>query len=86
MNPSCAADFQGGVHSAIAALAALQARRSTGEGQHAWVSVVEVLGTYLNGSGVPGFLFSGQVTGRSGTHMPVFYPWEVAEVEDGCSK
>lgn len=81
--PYCAADFQGGVHGAIAALAALQARRRTGEGQHAWVSVVEVLGTYLNGSGVPGFLFSGQVTGRSGTHMPVFYPWEVAEVADG---
>ena len=81
--PYCAADFQGGLHGAIAALAALQARRATGEGQHTWVSVVEVLGNYLGGSGVPAFVFTGQSTSRSGTHMPVFYPWEVAEVADG---
>lgn len=81
--PYCAADFQGGLHGAIAALAALQARHRTGEGQHAWVSIVEVLGNYLGGSGVPAFVFTGQVTSREGTHMPVFYPWEVAEAADG---
>jgi len=81
--PYCAADFQGGLHGAIAAMAALQARRATGEGQHAWVSIVEVLGNYLGGSGVPAFVFGGQTTTRAGTHMPGFYPWEVAETADG---
>lgn len=81
--PYCAADFQGGIHGAIAALLALRVRRVTGEGQHAWISVVEVMGTYLGGSGVPGFVLSGQLRGRAGTNMDAFYPWQVTPVADG---
>ncbi|MDP6605081.1 MAG: CoA transferase [Dehalococcoidia bacterium] len=81
--PYCAADFQGGVHAAIATLLALQVRRKTGDGQHAWLSVVEVVGSYLGGSAVPGFVFSGQMRGRAGTHMDAFYPWQVTPVADG---
>lgn len=81
--PYCAADFQGGVHGAAAALLALRARRLTGEGQHAWLSIVEVLGVYLNGANIPSFLFHGQLRARSGKHMAAFYPWQVAPVADG---
>jgi crotonobetainyl-CoA:carnitine CoA-transferase CaiB-like acyl-CoA transferase len=81
--PYCAADFQGGIHGAMAALIALRARRRTGEGQHAWISIVEVMATYLAGSALPGYVFNGQLRGRSGRHMAMFYPWEVAEAADG---
>ena len=81
--PYCAADFQGGIHGAAAALLALRARRSSGEGQHAWVSIVEVVGSYLAGSALPGFVFSGQLRSRAGTHMEAFYPWQVTPSADG---
>ncbi len=81
--PYSAADFQGGVHGAIAALLALRARRATGEGQHAWLSIIEVMSVYLSGSGLPGFVFQGQLRGRAGKHMNAFYPWQVAAVADG---
>jgi crotonobetainyl-CoA:carnitine CoA-transferase CaiB-like acyl-CoA transferase len=81
--PYCAADFQGGVHGAIAGLMALRARKATGEGQHAWVSTVELIGTYLSGSALAGYVFNGQLRGRAGRHMAAFYPWEVAPVADG---
>ena len=81
--PYCAADFQGGIHGAAAALLALRARRADGEGQHAWVSIVEVVGTYLAGSALPGFVLSGQLRSRAGTHMEAFYPWQVTPSADG---
>ena len=81
--PFSAADFQGGLHASICALLALQARRASGEGQHAWLSVVEVMASYLGGSGLPGYVFQGQMRGRSGKYMAAFYPWEVAETADG---
>ncbi|MDA1002720.1 MAG: CoA transferase [Chloroflexi bacterium] len=81
--PFCAADFQGGVHGAVAAMLALRARRQSGEGQHAWLSIVEVMGVYLGGAGIPTFVFQGQLRGRAGKHMAAFYPWQVAAVADG---
>ena len=81
--PYCAADFQGGIHGAAAALLALRARRRSGEGQHAWISIVEVIGSYLAGSALPGFVFSGQLRSRAGTHMEAFYPWQVTPSADG---
>ena len=41
--PFAAADFQGGVHGAVTALAALRARRLTGRGQHAWIATTEII-------------------------------------------
>ena len=81
--PYSAADFQGGLHGAVSALLALRARRASGEGQHAWLSTVEIMASYLGGSGLPGYVFHGQMRGRSGKHMDAFYPWEVAETADG---
>ena len=81
--PYCASDFQGGVHGAVTALLALRARRATGEGQHGWISIVEVMGVYLGGAGIPMFLYQGQLRGRSGKHMAAFYPWQVVEAADG---
>lgn len=81
--PYCAADFQGGIHAAIAALAALRVRRRDGAGQHGWVAQTEIMGSYLSGSALPAFVLQGQLRPRAGRHMPAFYPWEVAEVADG---
>jgi crotonobetainyl-CoA:carnitine CoA-transferase CaiB-like acyl-CoA transferase len=81
--PYCAADFQGGIHGAIAALMAQRARRATGEGQHAWLAITEVMGTYLGGYAVPAYIFTGRRISRSGRHMAAFYPWQVAEAADG---
>lgn len=81
--PYCAVDFQGGVHAANAALLAVRARRAMGEGQHAWLSIVEVVGTYMGGASIPTFLYQGQLRGRSGKYMAAFYPWEVAPAKDG---
>ena len=81
--PYCAADFQGGVHGAMTALLALRARRLTGEGQHAWLSVVEVMGVVMGGAALPQYVFQGQVRGRNGVHMDAFYPWQVTPVKDG---
>jgi len=81
--PYCAADFQGGLHAAISAFAALRARRVTGRGQHAWLSITEVLGSIVGGSGLAPFVFTGQSRQRSGFHNPGFYPWQVVPAADG---
>lgn len=82
--PYCAADFQGGVHGAITAMLAQRAHRATGEGQHAWVSIVEVMGTFMGGAAVAPLLYGGgAMRGRSGKHMAGFYPWQVVPVADG---
>ena len=81
--PYCAADFQGGLHGAMTAMMALRARRLTGAGQHAWVSIIEILGTTLAGSGLANYVFLGQLKGRDGAHMQQFYPWQVTPVQDG---
>ena len=81
--PYCAADFQGGIHGAIAALLALRKKRQLKQGLHAWISVVEVMASYLGGSGVPGFVFQGVLGSRDGTHRSGFYPWQVTPAADG---
>ena len=81
--PYCAADYQGGVHAAITALAALRARRITGHGQHAWVSIQEIIGTFMGGAGLAGYVFTGEDRGRTGFHSPGFYPWQVVPAKDG---
>ncbi len=81
--PFCAADFQGGIHAAVAAIAGIRARRATGCGQHAWLATSEVVATFLGGSALTPFVLNGQHRKRAGHHMPAFYPWEVVEVADG---
>tara|TARA_B100001123_G_scaffold60100_2_gene65012 strand:- start:3204 stop:4418 length:1215 start_codon:yes stop_codon:yes gene_type:complete len=81
--PYCAADFHGGVHGAIAALLALRMGKISGQGHHAWISTVEVIASYLNGSGVPHFVFNGGLASRDGTHRSGFYPWQVVPAADG---
>ena len=81
--PFAAADFQGGLHGAITALAALRARRLSGRGQHAWISIAEIISVVMAGSGLAGYVFNGQNRPRSGFHNPGFYPWQVTPAKDG---
>ena len=81
--PYCAAEFQGGVHGAATALLALRARRISGEGQHAWIAIAEILSTVMGGGGLAPYVFSGQSRGRHGFHNPGFYPWQVVPAADG---
>lgn len=82
--PYCAADFQGGIHGAISALLALRMRKKTGLGQHAWISVIEVMTGYLGDSGgLPAFVYQGRIATRDGNHRNSFYPWQVVPAKDG---
>ncbi|MCY4617697.1 MAG: CoA transferase [Chloroflexi bacterium] len=81
--PYDAPQFQGGIHAAIAALLARRATREDGVGQHAWLSIVDIISNVMAGAGVAAFVFTGQSRGRAGTHMNAFYPWQVTPVKDG---
>ena len=81
--PYDAPQFQGGIHAAIAALLARRATREDGLGQHAWLSIVDIISNVMAGAGVAAFVFTGQSRGRAGTHMNAFYPWQVTPVKDG---
>ena len=81
--PYDAPQFQGGIHAAIAALLARRATRADGLGQHAWLSIVDIISNVMAGAGVATFVFTGQSRGRAGTHMNAFYPWQVTPVKDG---
>ncbi len=81
--PYCAADFQGGVHAAMTAMLARRALDLSGEGQHAWLSIVEVMGVVMAGAALAPYVFQGQLRERSGFHNPGFYPWQVVPVKDG---
>lgn len=81
--PYDAPQFQGGIHAAISALLARRATRESGVGQHAWLSIVDIISNVMAGAGVAPFVFTGQSRGRAGTHMNAFYPWQVAPVKDG---
>ncbi len=75
--------YQGGIHAAIAALLARRATREDGVGQHAWLSIVDIISNVMAGAGVAAYVFTGQSRGRAGTHMNAFYPWQVTPVKDG---
>ena len=81
--PYDAPQFQGGIHAAIAAILARRATREDGLGQHAWLSIVDIISNVMAGAGVAPFVFTGQARGRAGTHMNAFYPWQVTPVKDG---
>ena len=81
--PYDAPQYQGGIHAAIAALLARRAAREDGIGQHAWLSIVDIMSNVMAGAGVAAYVFTGQSRGRAGTHMNAFYPWQVTPVKDG---
>ena len=81
--PYDAPQYQGGIHAAIAALLARRATRESGLGQHAWLSIVDIISNVMAGAGVASFVFTGQSRGRAGTRMNAFYPWQVTPVKDG---
>ena len=81
--PYDAPQYQGGIHAAIAALLARRATREDGVGQHAWLSIVDIISNVMAGAGVAAYVFTGQSRGRAGTHMNAFYPWQVTPVKDG---
>ena len=81
--PYDAPQFQGGLHAAIAALLARRATRQDGRGQHAWLSIVDIISNVMAGAGVAAYVFTGQSRPRAGTHMNAFYPWQVTPVKDG---
>ena len=81
--PYDAPQYQGGIHAAIAALLLRRATRGDGLGQHAWLSIVDILSNVMAGAGVAPFVFTGQSRPRAGTHMNAFYPWQVTPVKDG---
>lgn len=64
-------------------LAALRARRLSGQGQHAWVAVAEILATVMGGSGLAQYVFLGQTANREGFHRAGCYPWQVVPTRDG---
>ena len=81
--PYNAPEFQGGIHGAIAALLAGRAVRNGAGGQHVWLSIVDIVGSVMAGSGVAAFLFTGQNRSRAGVRMNAFYPYQVAPAKDG---
>lgn len=81
--PYDAPQYQGGIHGAICCLLGRRAANADGHGQHAWVSIVDILGTVMAGAGVATYVFTGQSRGRAGVRMNAFYPWQVTPVKDG---
>ena len=81
--PYDAPEFAGGIHAAAALLLARRARTADGLGQHAWLSVVDIIANVMAGAGVAAYVFTGQSRPRAGTHMNAFYPWQVTPVKDG---
>ena len=81
--PYNAPEFQGGIHGAIAALLGRRAARNGAGGQHAWVSIVDIVSSVMAGAGVAAYLFAGQNRSRAGVRMNSFYPYQVAPAKDG---
>jgi len=75
--------FQAGVHSAVAVMAALFARKKTGRGQHCDVSETDVWAAFHTGLGIHSYVFGQFVRARWGSHMPGYYPLGVLPCKDG---
>ena len=63
--PYDAPQYQGGIHAAIAALLARRATREDGVGQHAWLSIVDIISNVMAGAGRRGVCLHRAVS-RSG--------------------
>jgi len=74
------ADFQGGVHAAMATLGAYYHKLLTGEGQHVDVSIQECLAAILEMNFMH-WTYAGKETSRLGRRS--IYPWCMLDCKDG---
>ena len=74
------ADFQGGVHAAVATLGAYYHKLLTGEGQHVDVSIQECLAAILEMNFMH-WTYAGKETSRLGRRS--IYPWCMLDCNDG---
>lgn len=74
------ADFQGGVHGAVATLAAYYHRCLTGEGQHVDVSIQECIAAILEMNFMH-YSYGGRETSRLGRRS--IFPWCMLDCQDG---
>jgi len=74
------ADFQGGVHAAVATLGAYYHKLLTGEGQHVDVSIQECLAAILEMNFMH-WTYAGKETSRLGRRS--IYPWCMLDCKDG---
>jgi len=74
------ADFQGGVHAAVATLGAYYHKLLTGEGQHVDVSIQECLAAILEMNFMH-WTYGGKETSRLGRRS--IYPWCMLDCKDG---
>jgi crotonobetainyl-CoA:carnitine CoA-transferase CaiB-like acyl-CoA transferase len=74
------ADFQGGVHAAVATLGAYYHKLLTGEGQHVDVSIQECLAAILE-MNFTHWTYAGKETSRLGRRS--IYPWCMLDCKDG---
>ncbi|MGE4096271.1 MAG: CaiB/BaiF CoA transferase family protein, partial [Candidatus Binatia bacterium] len=74
------ADFQGGVHAAVATLGAYYHKLLTGEGQHVDVSIQECVAAILEMNFMH-YTYAGKETSRLGRRS--IYPWCMLDCQDG---
>lgn len=74
------ADFQGGVHAAVATLGAYYHRCLTGEGQHVDVSIQECIAAILEMNFIH-YTYGGRETSRLGRRS--IFPWCMLDCQDG---
>lgn len=74
------ADFQGGVHAAVATLGAYYHKCLTGEGQHIDVSIQECIAAILEMNFMH-YTYAGKETSRLGRRS--IYPWCMLDCQDG---
>jgi crotonobetainyl-CoA:carnitine CoA-transferase CaiB-like acyl-CoA transferase len=74
------ADFQGGVHAAVATLAAYYHKCLTGEGQHVDVSIQECIAAILEMNFMH-YSYAGRETSRLGRRS--IFPWCMLDCQDG---
>jgi len=74
------ADFQGGVHAAVATLGAYYHKLLTGEGQHVDVSIQECIAAILEMNFMH-WTYAGKETSRLGRRS--IYPWCMLDCKDG---
>ena len=77
-----AADIMAGMYATTAVLAALNARQTTGRGQHVDVPLYDTQVAWLANQNM-NFLVGGDVPGRMGTAHPNLVPYQAFETRDG---
>ncbi len=82
--PLSRGDYWGAISAAAATMAALFARRKTGEGQHVDISSAECMSTLVSSLNIMDFVDVGFVAARSGPRLKMIsYPWTVLPCKDG---